>query len=243
MKIFPAIDIRHGDVVQLVGGDPSQVAVAPDATVGQQAQKWREAGAKRLHVIDLDAALGEERQWRHLSAAIETGLPVQFGGGVRSMLDIQKLIELGVKQVIVGTQAVKNPEWTRELCRVFPGRVILAVDGRGRDLVVSGWTESSGKDVVDFAASLDDAGLGGFLYTNVSKEGRLEGVDIAVLRALRDATPKTPLIASGGFRNMDDLQAACDIGIDGVVLGMSIYTGSLDLKEAVKRFEQAEVIR
>ncbi len=243
MKIFPAIDIRHGEVVQLVGGDPSQVAVAPDADVREQAHKWQEAGARRLHVIDLDGALGEERQWRQLDGAIETGLPVQFGGGVRSMLDIQQLIELGIKQVIVGTQGVKNPEWTRELCRIFPGRVVLAVDGRGRDLVVSGWTESSGKDVVDFAASLDDAGLAGFLYTNVSKEGRLEGIDVAVLRALREATPNTPLIASGGIRNLDDLQVLADLGIDGAVLGMSIYTGSLDLKEAVKRFETAEVVR
>ena len=216
---------------------PVDVAVTSDQTPEGQAQAWHKAKATGLHVVDLDAAFGQANQWMHLSRIVRNGLPVQFGGGVRSMVQIEKLLDLGVSKVIVGTQGVQNPEWVRELAILWPGRIILAVDAYGRDVMVKGWTEKTGLDVVELARSLDDAGLGGFLYTNVEKEGRLHGIDAAIVQDLRDATPNTPLTVSGGITDMDDLATLAELGVDSVVLGMSIYTGRIDLTEAVARFE------
>ena len=237
MILYPAIDLRHGKVVQLVGGDPKNVAVErPD--VDAQAKAWEDAKATWVHVVDLDAAFGEKNQWALLTRILGRRLHVQFGGGIRSMTQIQQLLELGVERVVVGTQGVRNPEWLRELCVVFPGKIVLAVDARGRNVVVKGWTEDTGLDVVTLARSMDDAKLAAFLYTNVSKEGRLQGMDKAIVSELRNNTPKTPLLVSGGISGMADLQWLAEHGIDGAVLGMSIYTGAVDLKAAVAAIPQ-----
>lgn len=235
--LYPAIDLRHGKVVQLVGGDPSQVAVEhPD--VMELAKQWEEAKATWVHVVDLDAAFGERNQWSRLPALLGRRMKVQFGGGVRSMTQVQQLIELGIERVVVGTQGVQNPLWVRELALLFPGRIVLAVDARGRDVVVKGWTESTGKDVVDLARSLDDAGLAAFLYTNVEKEGRLQGIDKAVITDLRRNAPRTPLVVSGGITSLADLEWLEGAGVAGAILGMSIYTGAIDLTQANQRFPQ-----
>ncbi|MEA3137368.1 MAG: phosphoribosylformimino-5-aminoimidazole carboxamide ribotide isomerase [Thermoplasmata archaeon] len=237
MILYPAIDLRHGKVVQLVGGDPKNVALErPD--VDAQAKAWEDAKATWVHVVDLDAAFGEKNQWSLLTRILGRRLHVQFGGGIRSMTQVQQLLELGVGRVVVGTQGVRNPEWLRELCVVFPGKIVLAVDARGRDVVVKGWTEATGIDVVTLARSLDDAGLAAFLYTNVDKEGRLQGMDKAVISDLRNNTPKTPLLVSGGIASLADLGWLGEHGIDGAVLGMSIYTGAIDLKAAVQTIPQ-----
>ena len=237
--IYPAIDLRHGKVVQLVGGDPAQVAVERPSPV-ETAMQWEEARSTWLHVVDLDAAFGERNQWAQLPRLLGRRMKVQFGGGVRSMMQVQQLIELGVERVVLGTQGVLNPEWLREVCRIFPGRVVLAVDARGRDVVVKGWTESTGKDVVDLARALDDAGLAAFLYTNVEKEGRLQGIDRKVIEDLRRNAPKTPLVVSGGITSMADLDWLSQAGVAGAVLGMSIYTGAIDLAQANERFPQPQ---
>lgn len=237
MILFPAIDVRHGKVVQLVGGDPAQVALErPDATA--QAKAWEEAGATWVHVVDLDAAFGEKNQWSRLPGILGRRMRVQFGGGIRSMTQIQQLLELGVERVVVGTQGVRNPEWLRELCVIFPGKVVFAVDARGRDVVVKGWTERTGIDLITLARSLDDAGLAAFLYTNVEKEGRLQGMDRSVIAELRNNAPKTPILVSGGVTSLEDLQWLEDHGVAGAVLGMSIYTGALDLKQTLRHFPQ-----
>ncbi len=237
MKIYPAIDIRHGKVVQLVGGDPDKVAVTEERKPAEQARHWRRMGASMVHVVDLDAALGQERQWQHIGAIRNEGVKLQFGGGVRSMLDVQKLFDLGASNVIIGTQGVKEPRWLQEVAALFPGRILLAIDARGRDIQIKGWTESAGKDVVDVARQVADFGLAGLLYTNVAKEGRLEGIDAEIVRDIREAAPQMPLIVSGGISNIDDLATLDGLGVAGVVLGMSIYTGAIDLQDAVERFE------
>lgn len=239
MEILPAIDLRQGKVVQLVGGDPANVAVTEDRAPHEQAALWKRKGATRLHVVDLDGAFGERNQWTLLSRILAVGLPVNFGGGVRSMLDVQKLLDLGVDKIIVGTQGVENPDWVKELATLWPGRIILAVDADGRDVVIKGWTQSTGLDVVELARGLDDAGLGGFLYTNVAKEGRMEGIDEAVVQDLMDATPHTPVIVSGGIGSMDDLDALARLSVPATVLGMSVYTGRIDLEAAIVRFKEA----
>ncbi len=235
--LYPAIDLRHGKAVQLVGGDPKNVAVER-ADVLEVAKQWEQAKATWVHVVDLDAAFGERNQWSQLPRILDRRMKVQFGGGVRSMTQVQQLIELGVERVVVGTQGVKEPLWARELCRIFPGRIVLAVDARGRDVVVKGWTESAGKDVVELARGLDDAGLAAFLYTNVEKEGRLQGIDRRVVEDLRRNAPKTPLVVSGGITSIADLEWLASAGVAGAVLGMSIYTGAIDLAQANERFPQ-----
>ena len=236
MNIIPAIDLQDGRVVQLVGGDPRRIGAAPDNSPTEQAALWRAAGARLVHVVDLDAALGGARQWQHLDGILGVGPAVQFGGGVRSMLDVQRLVDLGVARVIIGTQGVQNPAWLRELCILWPGRIILAVDAYGRNVAVKGWTEKTGLDVVELARTLDDAGLAGFLYTNVEREGSMRGIDTEVIQDLVDAAPNTPVIASGGIASLDDLDTLAGLGVQACVLGMSIYTGAIDLAEALRRF-------
>lgn len=243
MDIYPAIDLQGGHVVQLVGGDPDRVAVKEDRTPAEQAGYWRRLGARRFHVIDLDAALGRGDNLSQLQGILGHGEPVTFGGGVRHMMDIESLLARGIGRVIVGTQGVRNPRWLREVAAIYPGKIVLAIDARGRDIVVKGWTESADLDVVTFAKQMDDAGLAGFLYTNVDKEGRLEGVDLGVLRDLRDAIEQTPLIVSGGISSHEDLAAIATIGCDGAVLGMSIYTGAIDLARAVQDHETTPASR
>ncbi len=238
MNIYPAIDIRHGKVVQLIGGDPDKVAVIQEQKPAEQARHWRKMGATTVHVVDLDAALGSERQWQHIGAIRNEGVKVQFGGGVRSMLDVQKLLDLGASHVIIGTQGIKEPRWLAEVTGLFPGRIILAIDARGRDVQIKGWTESAGKDVVDIVQSVKDIGLAGLLYTNVSKEGLMEGIDADIVKDIREAAPDTPLTVSGGIANMEDLATLDGLGVAGVVLGMSIYKGNIDLQDAVERFER-----
>jgi phosphoribosylformimino-5-aminoimidazole carboxamide ribotide isomerase len=234
--LLPAIDLRHGKVVQLVGGDPANVALErPDAE--EQAAAWEEAKATWIHVVDLDAAFGERNQWSVLARLLGRRTRIQFGGGIRSMTQVQQLLELGVERVVVGTQGVLNPAWTKELCRVFPGRIVLAIDARGRDIVVKGWTQATGQDVVSFAKSLDEIGLAAFLYTNVEREGQMRGMDRAVVTELRTAL-RTPLLVSGGVTTMDDLEFLRGAGVAGAVLGMSVYMGKIDLEAAIRKYPQ-----
>lgn len=236
MNIIPAIDIKGGNVVQLVQGDPENVGVTSQFDPDVQADAWLEAGATRLHVVDLDAALGARNNALSIQKIVKKDAFVQVGGGIRSMLDIHKALESGIDNVIVGTQGVENPEWLKEIAGLYPDRIILAIDAKGRNVVTKGWTEETGKDVVALASDLTGCDLAGFLYTNVDKEGLMGGIDAEILRELRSVITES-FIASGGFSTMDDLQAAADIGVDGVVLGMSIYTEAISLKEAIARFQ------
>lgn len=235
MNIIPAIDLRHGKVVQLVQGNPENVGHTTELLPIEQANAWLAAGAERIHVVDLDGAFGEKPQLMPIQQILRTPAKVQLGGGIRSMLQIQQWLEHGAQQVIIGTQGIENPDWLKEVAGLFPGKVLLAVDAKGRNVVTKGWTKETGKDVVALAQEFADIGLAGFLYTNVEKEGLLGGIDAEILTELRSAV-KGQLIVSGGFSSLEDLQVAASIGVDGVVLGMSIYTGKINLQEAVNRF-------
>lgn len=235
MNIIPAIDLRHGKVVQLVQGDPANVAHEADLLPVEQANAWLAAGAQNIHLVDLDGAFGEKPQLMPIQQILRTPARVQLGGGVRSMLQIQQWIEHGANQIIIGTQGIENPDWLKEVAGLFPNRVILAVDAKGRNVVTKGWTEETGKDVIALAKEFAGIGLAGFLYTNVEKEGLMAGIDVNILAELRNVVQEE-LIVSGGFASMADLDAAAAIGVDGVVLGMSIYTGKINLGDAVNRF-------
>lgn len=224
LVLYPSVGLRHGGLETPQEPRPGEEPATPLS----EARRFREAGAAWMHVTDVDAALGERNQWIQLSRLLDGSLHIQFGGGVRSMTQVQQLLDLGVDRVVVGTQAVRNPLWARELGHLFPGRVVLALDCRGRELVVQGRREETGLDVVETARSLDDARLAGFLYSDVG--GR---PDTALVAELRLAAPLTPLLV-GGDLTLDDLGSLDAAGVAGAVLAPG--GAAEDLEEAVRRY-------
>lgn len=228
LVIYPSLDLLHGHVVDLEGGDPNRVRQERPSPE-QEARNFHAAGATWMNVVDLDAAFGQRNQWPHLARLLDGRLRIQFGGGVRSMTQVQQLLDLGVERVTVGTQAILNPLWARELALIFSGRIVLALDARGRDLVVHGWTQETGKDIVETAKSLADSRLAAFLYTDVS--GR---PDPGIVGEIRLAAPRIPLLV-GGNLGLDDLAWLREAGVAGAVLGLGAYTG-LDLAQALQEY-------
>jgi phosphoribosylformimino-5-aminoimidazole carboxamide ribotide isomerase len=228
MIAYAAIDLRGGRVVQLVGGRPDAERVSLPDPAGV-ARRWVECGFAALHVVDLDAALGSGDN----SAAIEAVLaaagnvPVQVGGGVRTTARAESLLAAGAARVVVGTRAVQDRAWLERLADRWPGRIVVAADIRGDDVVISGWTAGAGVSADAFLAGLAELPLAANLVTDVSREGSMAGVDTDRFRQLvRQSTQ--PLLASGGVANAADLAALRSAGAAGAVLGMALYTGALD---------------
>lgn len=240
MKLYPAIDLREGATVQLVGGDPSIEKIhEPDPV--RVAHRWFGQGATLLHVVDLDAALGRGSNLDIVARILRAvPCPVQLGGGIRHLVDIQRRIDLGVGRIIIGTQGVENPDWLQLATEIYPGKIVLAVDARGEEVAVRGWQEGSGVSIRDVLRRVEDLALAGLLYTNVDVEGRLEGIDADAVERVVGATPHK-VIASGGIAGMEDLDRLKSIGVDGAVLGMSLYTGRIDLPRAIERIEERAV--
>jgi phosphoribosylformimino-5-aminoimidazole carboxamide ribotide isomerase len=235
MEVIPAIDLRNGACVQLVGGDITQEKVHIDDPV-EQARKFIAGGATWIHVVDLDRAFGTGNNLQTIKRILEvTGARYQVGGGVRFTEDIDDLFLAGAARVVVGTRAVTDDKWFAHVAERYGDRLIAAVDARGDDILIKAWQESSGKKLHEWAARADKLGLGGLLYTDVTKEGRMQGVNAAGVAALHKRV-KLPIIASGGVRNLEDLQALWEAGAWGVVVGMAAYTGGLDLTAAYNHF-------
>lgn len=223
MFLCPAVGLSHGQVEGQ--GDPR--------TALEAARAFREAGATWMQVIDLDAARGGPNQWPQLARLLDGSLRIQFGGGIRSMTQVQQLLDLGVERVIVGTQAVRNPLWARELALIFPGRIVLALDADQGDLLVAGRTEASGLDAVATAAALDDAGLAAFLYSDVGGPPRPE-----MVARIRLAAPTTPLFVAGAS-TLEQLEGLRESGAAGAVLDH----GALILQEALRRYPEPLPLR
>jgi phosphoribosylformimino-5-aminoimidazole carboxamide ribotide isomerase len=228
MIAYPAIDLRNGLVVQLVGGEPgSERVVLPDPVA--VAEQWIECGFRALHVVDLDAALdtgANDGAVRGIIAAAQH-VPVQVGGGVRTTARVSQLIEEGAAAVIVGTRAVQEPGWLEVIALRWPDRIVVAADVRGETVVVRGWTASSGVSAEDLIGRLETLPLAGILVTDVTREGRMVGPDVERFRQLVATTPHR-LIASGGIAGAADLARLAATGVAGAVLGMALYTGALD---------------
>ncbi len=232
MKVFAAVDIRGGAAVQLVGGDPARERVRQSDPVAA-ARRWIAAGFERIHVVDLDAALGHGANARAVAdiAALAT-TECQVGGGVRSQTSVQALLEIGADRVVVGTRAVEDRPWLEDAAAQWPGRLVVAADVRGGRVVTHGWTQSSGRTARAFVAGLSDVPLGGILVTDVGREGRQAGVDADLFRELAGAAGH-PLLAAGGVAGPEDLEALDGAGVAGVVLGMALYTGRLRPADAL----------
>jgi len=235
MIAIPAVDLREGRCVQLVGGRPEEERVSlPDPV--DQARRWWEMGFGTLHVVDLDAALslGENRSTiREVIGA--TPASVQVGGGIRSEEDLEEILELGAERVIIGTRAIDDPGWLEEWAGKRPNRITVAADVRGEIVLRKGWTESSGIPLLELLDRLAELPLAGILCTDVSREGRMEGVDLDGIERLIRRSPHR-VLASGGITTMEELRTLREAGAAGAVLGMALYTGTLPSEEVAKEF-------
>lgn len=227
MIAYAAIDLRGGRVVQLVGGrvEDEQVSWANPVAVAQQ---WQAAGFAALHIVDLDAALGTGSNRAQVEEILRSvSVPVQVGGGVRDDASVRQLLDAGAARVIVGTRAVEDDAWRRSLAQRHPGRIVVAADVRGGQVVTRGWQESTSHESETFVTTLNDDPLAAVLVTDVSREGQMIGIDEPLFRRLATAA-RHPLIAAGGIRDTADLYALAACGAAGAVLGMALYRGAVD---------------
>lgn len=227
--IWAAIDVMDGECVQLKGGDPATARFRRDPI--EAAHHWINEGADRLHLVDLDAAMGNgsnDELFREL--IMSANCTVQIGGGVRDASAIDDWLSTGVDRVIIGTRAIQEPEWLRAMAARFPGRLVLAVDARDGEVTVSGWTEASGIRAVDVARDVDGLGLAALLYTNVGIEGALQGLDPAPIEELCGAV-ETPVLVSGGVKTADDVRTAYRLGASGVVVGTALYAETVRISD------------
>ncbi|MBU8898558.1 1-(5-phosphoribosyl)-5-[(5-phosphoribosylamino)methylideneamino] imidazole-4-carboxamide isomerase [Corallococcus sp. M34] len=238
MRAIPAIDLREGACVQLVGGSYAEERVRVKDPLEALA-RWRAHGFTSFHVVDLDAALGRGTNASVIArlVAAAPGLVFSVGGGVRDSERVATLIEGGASTVVVGTRAVEDLAWLEDVASRFPGRVLVAADVKGREVVTRGWTEGSGQDIAPVLAMFARLPLAGLLVTAVHKEGRMGGVDLALMREVVDASPH-PVVASGGVTTLEDLRALDAAGVQGAVIGMALYTGRLDASAVAREFAE-----
>lgn len=237
MKIFPAIDLRGGKVVRLLKGDYDQMTVFGDDPLAA-AKKFAAAGAEFLHVVDLDGAKdGDNPNFDVVRAlALESGLKVEIGGGIRSEETIKRYLDAGVWRVILGTIAVKDPDFTADMIRKYGGRVAVGVDIDGRKAAIHGWTEVSEITVDQIFARLAADGVSCIICTDISKDGAMEGTNRQLYRELSEKYP-VDIVASGGVSSMEDVAALADMGVYGAIIGKALYTGDIDLAEAITAAE------
>ena len=239
-EVVPAVDMQDGQVVQLVGGERGTGKTYGDPV--EAARRWVEAGARTLHLVDLDGAFaGERRNAAAIDAVIDAvgaDVDVQLGGGIRTVDDAVSLLDRGVDRVILGTAAVENPDIVADISADHPGSVLVSLDAKDGEVVVSGWTEGTGLDPAEAAARYADLGAGGILFTDVDVEGQLEGVRTDPVRRVVEAV-EIPVVASGGVATVDDVLALADTGAAAVVVGSALYEGSFTLEAANEAVENA----
>jgi phosphoribosylformimino-5-aminoimidazole carboxamide ribotide isomerase len=233
MDVIPAIDLRDGKVVRLIQGRYDQQITYKDDPV-EQAREFHADGATWLHVVDLDGAkAGRPVNTETISAIAGLGLlKVEVGGGIRDEESIRQLLDAGVTRVIIGTKAVENFEWFSQMTLQFPGRLVLGLDAHGSTVATRGWIESTSLSLLDFAVRADKLPLAAIIYTDISKDGMLTGPNIERTKSLVEAV-KTPVIASGGVKDTDHIRKLKPIGVAGVIVGRSLYEGTLTLKDAL----------
>ncbi|MGB8182468.1 MAG: 1-(5-phosphoribosyl)-5-[(5-phosphoribosylamino)methylideneamino]imidazole-4-carboxamide isomerase [Stellaceae bacterium] len=233
MIVYPAIDLKGGRCVRLVRGEMNSATVFNDDPAAQ-ARSFAAAGAAWIHVVDLDGAFaGKPRNAAAVEAIVKAApMKVQLGGGIRDAATLEAWLEKGVARAVLGTAAVKNPNLVRDACRRWPSRVALGIDARGGKVAVEGWAETSAIAALDLARRFEDAGAAAIIYTDIDRDGALQGVNVDATAALARAL-KTPVIASGGIASLDDLAALKAAAIPGAIVGRALYDGRVDLKSAL----------
>jgi phosphoribosylformimino-5-aminoimidazole carboxamide ribotide isomerase len=236
MLLIPAIDLKDGQCVRLRQGDMNNDTVFSDDPVAM-AGRWVDAGTRRLHIVDLNGAFAGKPQNAAVINEIARTYPdieIQIGGGIRDEETIVAYLDAGVHHVIIGTKAVTDPHFINEVCVEFPNRIIVGLDAKDGKVAVDGWSKVSKHDVIDMAQRFEDDGVEAIIYTDISRDGMMQGVNIEATVKLAQAI-RIPVIASGGITNMDDikaLNAVSDEGIIGAIVGRAIYEGTIDLAEA-----------
>ena len=238
MKIFPAIDLRNGDVVRLLKGDYNQMTVYGENPL-EVAEEFEDAGAEYLHVVDLDGAIdGSQPNFAAVKDIIEgTGLKVEIGGGIRNEDIIVDYAQIGALRVIIGTMAITDPDFTEQMVRKHGRNVAVGVDINDGKVAIKGWTEVTDKTVDEMCGELVDYGVRTMICTDISKDGAMEGTNIELYRRLQEEYGDyIDIIASGGISTMDDLEKLYEIGVDGVIIGRALYNGALDLADVMNSF-------
>ena len=236
MIVIPAVDIKDGRCVRLIQGRKGSETVYSDDPAAM-ATKWVTAGAECLHVIDLDGAF--EKGLRNASAiekiVSHVSIPVQVGGGIRNLETVQHLLGIGVSRVIIGTEAIRNPTFVENCCRRYPGKIVVGIDARNGQVLIEGWTETTGVSATDLAKRFEDCGAAAINFTDIKRDGMLTGPNIAATAQLAKAV-SVPVVASGGVSGIEDIKRLMSIsklGIVGVIVGKALYSGNLDLAEAI----------
>jgi phosphoribosylformimino-5-aminoimidazole carboxamide ribotide isomerase len=240
MLLIPAIDLKDGHCVRLRQGDMNDATVFSEDPVAM-ARQWVDMGAERLHIVDLNGARSgkpvNEQAIRRIVKAVGPDVAVQLGGGLRDLDTIERFIDDGVAFVVIGTAAVKNPGFLHDACSAFGGHVIVALDAKDGKVATDGWSKLTGHDVIDLAIKFEDYGVDAILYTDIGRDGMLSGVNVEATVALARAV-RIPVLASGGIADIGDIDRLCAVeaeGVQGAILGRSLYEGTLDFKAALAR--------
>ncbi|MFN9728573.1 1-(5-phosphoribosyl)-5-[(5-phosphoribosylamino)methylideneamino]imidazole-4-carboxamide isomerase [Acidovorax sp.] len=243
MLLIPAIDLKDGHCVRLKQGDMDQSTTFGEDPAAM-ARKWLDAGARRLHLVDLNGAFaGMPKNFSAIKSILkEVGddIPVQLGGGIRDLDTIERYIDGGLRYVIIGTAAVKNPGFLKDACSAFGGHIIVGLDAKDGKVATDGWSKLTGHEVVDLAKKFEDWGVESIIYTDIGRDGMLSGINIDATVNLAQAL-SIPVIASGGLSNMADIERLCAVeseGVEGVICGRAIYSGDLDFAAAQARADE-----
>ena len=243
MLLIPAIDLKDGHCVRLKQGDMDQSTTFGEDPAAM-ARKWVDAGARRLHLVDLNGAFaGQPKNKAAIKAILaEVGadIPVQLGGGIRDLDTIERYIDAGLEYVIIGTAAVKNPGFLKDACSAFGGHIIVGLDAKDGKVATDGWSKLTGPEVVDLAKKFEDWGVESIIYTDIGRDGMLSGINVEATVKLAQALT-IPVIASGGLAGMADIEKLCEVedeGVEGVICGRAIYSGDLDFAAAQARADE-----
>lgn len=236
MNILPAIDLKDGKCVRLLKGDFATVhQVAEDPVI--TAKSFLDAGARMIHMVDLDGALSGTEKNRDIVARVidETGAKIELGGGIRSMRDIESVISIGVARVVIGSAAVTNPELVENAARQYPNKIAVGIDAKDGSVKTQGWTRDSGLDYIEFSKKIEAMGVKCIIFTDIDSDGALKGPAFSRLFKLRAAVG-CEIVASGGVSSISDILKLKEAGIESVILGKAVYSGLIDLKAAFEKF-------
>ena len=243
MILIPAIDLKDGHCVRLKQGDMDQATTFGEDPAAM-ARRWLDAGARRLHLVDLNGAFAgkpvNEGAIKAILREVGDEIPVQLGGGIRDLDTIERYLDDGISYIIIGTAAVKNPGFLKDACSAFGGHIIVGLDAKDGKVATDGWSKLTGHEVVDLVRKFEDYGVEGVIYTDIGRDGMLSGINIEATVKLAQALT-IPVIASGGLSDLADIERLCAVeseGVDGVICGRSIYTGALDFAAAQARADE-----
>jgi phosphoribosylformimino-5-aminoimidazole carboxamide ribotide isomerase len=241
MIIIPAVDIKNGKCVRLMQGRQDLETIFSDDPA-EMAMKWEQEGAELIHVIDLDGAFEKRPQNLDLIKRIigHVSVPIQVGGGIRNEHTIRLFLEIGAERVIIGTEAIERPELVTEACKEFPGQIVVSIDARDGMVAIEGWTQTTAIHAVDLARQFEGRGVAAINFTDINRDGMQTGLNIKETRRLAKAV-SIPVIAAGGVSNLADIKnivPLADVGVAGIITGKALYSGTLNLREAIALTKQ-----